>query len=162
LTHTGLLLQNRGSAFSLDPKSLNPLTPGRKPPHTLNPALAVFDDGRIMPYGTMGGDGQPQFQAQVFTRYHLGDRGSRSLAAAVDAPRFLFGKLWGQASETLKLEPRFDDSLIKKLRAVGHDIEIAGEPYVSRFGHAGGLVRHADGHIEAAHDPRSDGGAAGI
>jgi oxamate amidohydrolase len=162
LPNTGLLLQNRGSAFSLDPKSLNPLTPGRRPPHTLNPAMAVFDDGRVMPYGTMGGDGQPQFQAQVFTRYHLGDRGGRSLAAAIDAPRFLFGKLWGQASETLKLEPRFDDSLIKKLRAVGHDIEMAPEPYVSRFGHAGGLVRHVDGHVEAAHDPRSDGGAAGI
>ncbi|MGP0060461.1 MAG: gamma-glutamyltransferase family protein [Beijerinckiaceae bacterium] len=158
LPQTGILLQNRGCAFSLDPKSRNPLMPGRRPPHTLNPALTTFDDGRIMAHGSMGGDGQPQFQAQVFTRYLLGN----SLAAAIDAPRFLFGKLWGAESETLKLEPRFDDGLISRLRAVGHDIELASEPYSSRFGHAGSLIRHASGRIEAAHDPRSDGGSAGF
>jgi oxamate amidohydrolase len=158
LPQTGILLQNRGCSFSLDPKALNPLTPGRRPPHTLNPALTTFDDGRIMAHGTMGGDGQPQFQAQVFTRYLLGT----SLGAAIDAPRFLFGKLWGAESETLKLEPRFDDTLIKRLRGVGHDVEMEPAPYSSQFGHAGGLVRHRDGRIEAAHDPRSDGGSAGI
>lgn len=158
LPQTGILLQNRGCAFSLDPKSLNPLMPGRRPPHTLNPALTVFDDGRIMAHGSMGGDGQPQFQAQVLTRYMLG----RSLAAAIDAPRFLFGKLWGADTETLKLEPRFEDRLVNRLQRVGHDIEFAPEPYSSRFGHAGGLVRHLGGRIEAAHDPRSDGGAAGL
>lgn len=158
LPKTGILLQNRGSAFSLDPKSLNPLIPGRRPPHTLNPALTVFDDGRVMPHGSMGGDGQPQFQAQVFTRYLLG----QPLAAAIDAPRFLFGKLWAAETETLKLEPRFDDRLVARLRAVGHAVEVFAEPYMSRFGHAGGLVRHPGAHVEAAHDPRSDGGAAGL
>jgi oxamate amidohydrolase len=158
LPQTGILLQNRGSAFSLDPKALNPLTPGRRPPHTLNPALSVFDDGRVMPHGSMGGDGQPQFQAQVFTRYLLG----QPLAAAIDAPRFLFGKLWAAEAETLKLEPRFDDGIVARLRAVGHPVEVFPEPYMSRFGHAGALVRHADGRVEAAHDPRSDGRGAGL
>lgn len=158
LPQSGILLQNCGCAFSLDPNSLNPLMPGRRPPHTLNPALTVFDDGRIMAHGSMGGDGQPQFQAQVFTRYALGN----SLAAAIDAPRFLFGKLWGAETETLKLEPRFDEALIRRLRVVGHDIELASEPYSSRFGHAGGLIWHANERIEAAHDPRSDGGSAGL
>jgi gamma-glutamyltranspeptidase len=50
-------MQNRGISFSLDARSNNPLSPGRKPFHTLNPALAAFSDGRVMPYGTMGGDG---------------------------------------------------------------------------------------------------------
>ena len=45
------------------------LAPGRLPFHTLNPALAVLKDGRIMAYGTMGGDGQPQTQAALFTRH---------------------------------------------------------------------------------------------
>ena len=63
------LWQNRGISFSLDPKAVNPLAPGRRPFHTLNPPLAAFDDGRVMAYGSMGGDGQPQFQAQIFTRY---------------------------------------------------------------------------------------------
>jgi gamma-glutamyltranspeptidase/glutathione hydrolase len=158
LPATGILLQNRGFSFSLDPKALNPLTPGRRPFHTLNPPIAVFDDGRIMPYGAMGGDGQPQFQAQIFTRNLLGV----PLAEAIDRPRFLYGKLWGAETPSLKLEPRFDDGLVRKLKAAGHDIEFAAEPYVSRFGHAGALIRHKDGHIEAAHDPRSDGGPAGI
>ena len=71
LPKTGVLMQNRGASFSLDPKALNALAPGRLPFHTLNPALAVLDDGRVMAYGTMGGDGQPQTQAQVFTRHVL-------------------------------------------------------------------------------------------
>ena len=62
-------MQNRGASFSLDPKALNALEPGRRPFHTLNPALAALKDGRVMAYGTMGGDGQPQTQAALFTRH---------------------------------------------------------------------------------------------
>lgn len=158
LPNTGILLQNRGASFSLDAAAFNPLAPGRRPFHTLSPALAVFADGRIMPYGTTGGDGQPQFQAQIFTRCLFGI----PLAEAINRPRFLSGKLSAGDTPTLKLEPRFDDSLIRKLKAAGHDIEFAEAPYVSQFGHAGALIRHKDGHIEAAHDPRADGGADGI
>jgi gamma-glutamyltranspeptidase len=60
-------MQNRGASF--DPKSLNALEPGRRPFHTLNPALASLKDGRVIAYGAMGGDGQPQSQAAIFTRY---------------------------------------------------------------------------------------------
>ena len=63
LPRTGITWQNRGISFSLDPAARNPLKPGRKPFHTLNPAFARFDDGRAMVYGSMGGDGQPQFQS---------------------------------------------------------------------------------------------------
>ena len=56
LPRTGIVMQNRGSSFSLDRAALNALEPGRLPPHTLNPALAVLRDGRVMAYGTMGGD----------------------------------------------------------------------------------------------------------
>src|SRR6185437_3949803 len=69
LPATGIVMQNRGASFSLDPKALNALAPGRRPFHTLNPALAVLKDKRIIAYGTMGGDGQPQSQAAVFTRH---------------------------------------------------------------------------------------------
>ena len=158
LPRTGVLLQNRGYAFSLDPAALNPLEPGRRPIHTLNPALAVFDDGRVMAYGAMGGDGQPQFQAQVFTRVLMGE----GVAAAIDRPRFLFGKTWGTDTTALNVEPRFDDSLLSALRRVGHDVAVTAEPYSDLLGHAGALIRRRDGRIEAGHDPRSDGGAAGI
>ena len=158
LPRTGVLMQNRGVSFSLDPKARNPLMPGRRPFHTLNPALALFKDGRVMPYGSMGGDGQPQFQAQVFSRVEFG----QGLAEAIDAPRFLFGKTWGAASVSLKLESRFDPTLVRELARAGHEVELSPLPYADSFGHAGALMRHPRGEVEAAHDPRSDGGAAGI
>jgi oxamate amidohydrolase len=159
LPATGIHWQNRGMAFSLDPSSRNPLTPGRRPFHTLNPALAVFRDGRLAPYGAMGGEGQAQFQAQVFTRY--ADFGM-SPAQAIDAPRWLLGRAWRAPAPTLKVEDRFDPALIRALAGLGHDIEELGRPYSNSLGHAGLLVKHPRGRVEAAHDPRSDGGARGF
>ncbi|MDD9982639.1 MAG: gamma-glutamyltransferase, partial [Gammaproteobacteria bacterium] len=103
LEETGIQWQNRGSSFRLDGGALNRLAPGRKPFHTLNPALFVFEDGRTMPYGTMGGEGQPQTQAAVLTRYGYFGQG---LQEAVSAPRWLLGRTWGEESTTLKLESR--------------------------------------------------------
>jgi gamma-glutamyltranspeptidase len=156
LPKTGVLMQNRGLSFSLDQSAVNPLQPGRRPFHTLNPPLAVFDDGRVMAYGSMGGDGQPQFQAQLLTRYLNG----QNLAAAVDAPRFLFGRSWGEPSVSVKLEEGFDDGVGAALARAGHEIEWAARG--DAFGHAGALVRAAKGGVEATHDPRSDGGAEGV
>lgn len=158
LPKTGLNWQNRGVSFSLDKAAANPLAPGRKPFHTLNPPLARFDDGRIVAYGAMGGDGQPQFQAQILSRYRFG----QNPAAAVDAPRFLFGRSWGAGSLSLKLESRFDPMLLARLTAAGHPVEEYSEAYSDQFGHAGMLVKHQKGHVEATHDPRSDGDARGI
>lgn len=158
LPKTGIHWQNRGVAFSLDRKAVNPLTPGRKPFHTLNPAFACFSDGRILSYGAMGGDGQPQFQAQILSRYRFG----QSLAAAVDAPRWLLGKTWGAGSVSLKLESRFDPMLLARLTAAGHPVEEYSEAYSDQFGHAGMLLKAPRGEVEATHDPRSDGDARGI
>ena len=158
LPRTGVMMQNRGIAFSLDPKSHRALKPGRRPFHTLNPAMAVFADGRVMSYGSMGGDGQPQFQAQVFTRIAAGD----SLAGAVSAPRLLWGKTWGADSVTVKVEEAFDDAIASGLGRLGHDIERLPAARQDAFGHAGALRRGLKGEVAAAHDPRADGGAFGI
>lgn len=158
LPTTGVLMQNRGVSFSLDAQALNALEPGRRPFHTLNPPIAVFDDGRVVSYGSMGGDGQPQFQSQIFTRLRNGMPPDR----AVDAPRFLLGRTWGEDSASLKLEDRFDPSVVTALRRAGHEVDVANAEYSDAFGHAGMLVRHPNGRIEAAHDPRSDGGAMGL
>jgi gamma-glutamyltranspeptidase/glutathione hydrolase len=131
---------------------------GRKPFHTLNPALAHFDDGRVMVYGTMGGEGQPQTQSAVFSRYAMFGRG---LQAAVTAPRWLLGKTWGEDSVTLKVESRFEPDLIEALRRAGHAIEVL-PAFTSTMGHAGAIVRRPDGLFEGATDPRSDGAAAGF
>jgi gamma-glutamyltranspeptidase/glutathione hydrolase len=158
LPDSGINWQNRGCSFSLDPGHINTLRPGKKPFHTLNPALARFHDGRTMVYGTMGGDGQPQTQAAVFTRYALFGLG---LQQAVTAPRWLLGRTWGQASESLKLESRFPQDTIDGLRARGHDVDVIAD-FDEMVGHAGAIVRLPSGVFEGASDPRSNGIAAGF
>ena len=159
LPRTGVLMQNRGSSFSLDPGALNPLEPGRKPLHTLTPAMAVLKDGRVMAYGTMGGEGQPQTQSAVFTRYV--EHGV-PLGEAIDRPRWILGRTWGSTITNLRLESRFPEETVDRLRRAGHDVAVLPDPYNEVLGHAGGVVLHPDGTVEGAHDPRSDGGAAGV
>jgi gamma-glutamyltranspeptidase/glutathione hydrolase len=159
LKDTGVNWQNRGISFSLDPGALRALAPGRKPFHTLNPALAQFDDGRVMSYGAMGGEGQPQTQAMVFSRYAMFNQ---PLQQAITAPRWLLGQTWGDTTTTLKFENRFDPALLEQLRAAGHDVEPLDEAFSDTMGHAGALVRHPDGLIEGGADPRSDGSVAAI
>jgi gamma-glutamyltranspeptidase/glutathione hydrolase len=158
LPETGILWQNRGISFALDEAAANQLMPGRKPFHTLNPALARLADGRVMVYGNMGGEGQPQSQSAVFSRHVMFGRG---LQEAVTAPRWLLGRTWGDASMSLKLEDRFDPALVQALRDAGHEVEMLG-PFDDLLGHAGAVVRHPDGLLEGAGDPRSDGAAMGF
>ncbi len=156
LPRTGIVWQNRGTSFSLDPGALNPLKPGRKPFHTLSPALARFDDGRTMVYGSMGGDGQPQFQAAVFTRHvHFG----MDLGEAITAPRWRLGRTWGEQAAALQVEDRFDRDVVAALSRAGHDLSVIDQAYSDDMGHAGAVVRRHDGRVSGASDPRSDGAA---
>ncbi|MGB0577369.1 MAG: gamma-glutamyltransferase family protein [Alphaproteobacteria bacterium] len=155
LPETGIVWQNRGTSFSLDPESPNPLMPGRRPFHTIHPAMASLKDGRHMVYGTMGGEGQPQTQAAIFTRYVDFEQ---DLEKSVAAPRWLLGRTWGEETAKLRIESRFDTAVIDALRDAGHDVEIVGD-FDEMMGHAGAIVRHTDGVIEGASDPRCDGAA---
>jgi gamma-glutamyltranspeptidase/glutathione hydrolase len=159
LRATGVLMQNRGASFSLERGAPNLLQPGRQPFHTLNPALAMLRDGRVMAYGAMGGDGQPQTQAALFTRHVLY---REPLEKAVDRPRWLLGRTWGSPHTNLRLEQRFDEGLIDRLLSAGHDVEVLDEAYSDTMGHAGAVVLHPDGSLEGVHDPRADGGAVGV
>lgn len=158
IPRTGITWQNRGAAFSLDPDHLLALAPGKQPFHTLNPAAARLNDGRVMVYGSMGGDGQPQTQAAIFTRYVLQ---GMPLQTCVSAPRWLLGRTWGQSSDSLKLEGRFTAETFDQLRALGHDVETLPD-FSEAVGHAGAIVRHTNGMLEGACDPRSNGSAAGF
>lgn len=154
---TGVYFQNRGAGFSLQ-EGPNQLGPYRRPFHTLNPALAQLADGRVMAYGTMGGEGQPQTQAAVFTRHVLF---GQDLQAAVTAPRWLLGRTWGDATTSLKLEDRFDPDLVAALIAAGHEVEMIA-PFSDLAGHAGAVVMHPSGLMECASDPRADGAAIAV
>ncbi|WP_259461862.1 gamma-glutamyltransferase family protein, partial [Enterobacter sp. R1(2018)] len=158
LPKSGVLWQNRGAAFSLDPEHLLALAPGKQPFHTLNPAAARLADGRTMVYGSMGGDGQPQTQAAIFTRHVVQ---GMPLQEAVSAPRWLLGRTWGQASDSLKLEGRFSEQTFATLRSLGHEVEALPD-FSEAVGHAGAIVRHTNGMLEGAYDPRSNGSAAGF
>lgn len=154
---TGVFFQNRGAGFTLA-EGPNQLTPGKRPFHTLNPALAILNDGRVISYGTMGGEGQPQTQAAIFSRYA---QFGMPLQEAITHPRWLLGKTWGDDTTSLKLEVNFDPDLTEKLLAAGHQVETI-PAFSSLVGHAGAIVLHSNGLIEAANDPRSDGVAYAV
>ena len=157
LPKSGVNWQNRGCSFSLDATARNPLTPGRKPYHTLIPAMARLADGRTLVYGNMGGDGQPQSQGAVFSRIALLGMNPQ---AAISAPRWLLGRTWGETSDSLKLESRFPYATVAALRARGHEVDLL-EEFDETMGHAGAVIRHPDGLFEGGFDPRSDGCVAG-
>jgi oxamate amidohydrolase len=156
LEHTGINWQNRGSSFLLDQFAPNALSPRKEPLNTLNPPLALLKDGRLLVYGAMGGDGEPQTESAVFTRIvHFG----MDAQAAVSAPRWLFDPELSAKGGALKLEARFEMRLAQALMGFGHEVEIL-EPFDESVGHAGAIVRHASGALEGGADPRSDGSVA--
>ena len=155
---TGVLWQNRGAAFSIDPRSPNAIAPGKRPFYTLNPGLAMKNGKPHVLYGTQGADGQPQTLTVLLTR--LLDYGLDPLAA-LTRPRFLLGKTFSDSRDTLKLEESVGAATAEELAARGHETSMisANSPL---GGQAGAIVIHDDGLIEGAHDPRSDGLAIGL
>jgi gamma-glutamyltranspeptidase/glutathione hydrolase len=155
---TGILWQNRGAAFSVDPASPNCIQPGKRPFYTLNPGLALKDGRPHLVYGTQGADGQPQTLALLLSL--LIDHGLDPLAA-LSRPRFLLGRTFSDSRDNLKLEENIGADTLAALSAMGHEVATIGP--LSPLGGQAGLIRiHEDGRMEAAHDPRSDGGAIGL
>jgi len=153
LPQSGVTWQNRGTSFGLGENDTNRLEPSRLPFHTIQPAMAELSDGRLMSYGTMGGEGQPQTQAAIFSRYVLH---GQDLQSTVTAPRWLLGRTGGDENNDLKIESRFDAETIEAMRSLGHDVQVVGA-FEEFMGHAGAIVWHPDGLLEGASDPRSDG-----
>jgi oxamate amidohydrolase len=154
---TGILWQNRGSAFSNDPASLNRYQPGKRPFYTLNPGVALKGGRPHLVYGTQGADGQPQTLALLLSL--LIDHGLDPLAA-LSRPRFLLGRTFSDSCDNLKIEENIGAETMAALAQMGH--EIAPIAALSPLGGQAGIIRiDDDGMITAAHDPRSDGGAIG-
>jgi gamma-glutamyltranspeptidase/glutathione hydrolase len=153
---TGVLLQNRGSFFSLDPAHPNRLEPGKRTFHTLTAAMLLGEDGGPeLVYGAMGGEGQPQTQAALVTR--IVDHGM-SPQAAIDAPRWLLGRTWGEEHRGLRLEGRLGAAVAEELTRRGHpNVELVGD-WTDLMGHAQ-VIRVHPGGIDGGADPRGDGAA---
>jgi gamma-glutamyltranspeptidase/glutathione hydrolase len=155
---TGVVLQNRGAFFSLDPDGANALAPGKRTMHTLIPSMYLEGGRPRLVYGTMGGEGQPQTQAAVLTRRVYRGLGTQE---SVEAPRWLYGRSWGAPSRALSLEGRYPAALGADLASRGHDVRIARE-WDDLFGHAQCIWIAPEGGLCGGSDPRADGGALGF
>lgn len=150
---TGIVLQNRGSSFSLDEKAVNALEPGARPMHTLSPCMLMKDGRPALVLGSMGGDGQPQTVSCLVTR--ILDFGMAP-QDAVNAPRWLLGKAWGDEESSLKLEARVGREVLEDLAARGLDVQKVDD-FAEIMGHAGAILCDENGVRQGAADPRGDG-----
>ena len=123
---SGVLLQNRGSFFSLDPEHPNYLRPGKQSASTLMSGMLCKDGQPYLVYGSQGGEVQPQAQTALVTR--VVDFGL-DVQSALDAPRLLYGRSWGDASNQLLLEGSAPDAVFDGLRHSGHPVERVGWPH---------------------------------
>jgi gamma-glutamyltranspeptidase/glutathione hydrolase len=159
----GINLHNRGGSFSLDADRVNAYAPGKRPLHTLIPALALRDGAPAIVFGTMGGDAQAQVHVQLLA--HLLDGplagGRCEPGAALERWRWrLDPYTWN-----LHVEARADAPAIAALAARGHRVREA-PAWDSAMGHAH-VIRIDGTGVEgnryvAASDPRSEGAALGV
>lgn len=165
--NTQINLHNRGLGFSLDAGHSAELAPGRRPPHTLCPAMATENDGSLSAvFGTMGGDGQPQILLQLAARlFHHG----QSPATAINAGRWLlrgpttgFDTWTGAGGPHVIIEGQCALQWNDGLTARGHEVRNLGS-FDGSFGHAHAIVIEPTGMLAGAADPRTQiGSVAGL
>lgn len=128
---TGIVLHNRGALHSLDPQHPNIIAPGKRPFHTLSPAMALNADNSLFAvFGTPGGDGQPQTLIQVLNNVL---RFGMTPQQAVEAPRW---RVFGQGR--LGMEPGYSDEMRNELARRGQ--RVAVQPPSAEFGGAQMIV----------------------
>ena len=153
---TGIVLQNRGYGFSLDPVHPNCIAPGKRPFHTIIPAM-LFKDGRpVVSFGVMGGDMQAQGHVQVVC--NLVDAGC-NIQEAIDHPRFNY-----LDTDRVALEQRLAARAGAELARRGHVVE--DEAAAMLHGGFGGgqgiMIDPATGAYWGGSDSRKDGCAIGF
>jgi gamma-glutamyltranspeptidase/glutathione hydrolase len=155
---TGILMQNRGSFFSLDPKHVNCLAPRKRTFHTIIPAMALQGGRPVLTFGSMGGEGQPQTQTAMLTNMVVF---GFNVQEAIEAPRWLFGRTWGEESRSLRLEGRVPQSVAAELTRRGHEVQMVDD-WSQTMGHAQAIwIDHEQGVLHGGADPRGEGLAIG-
>ncbi|MGE0117171.1 MAG: gamma-glutamyltransferase [Dongiaceae bacterium] len=147
--NTGIVLQNRGSGFRVDPGHPNCIAPGKRPLHTIMPGMAMRDGRALMPYGVMGGDYQPFGHTHVLT--NLLDFGC-DMQEALDMARVFY------KDGIVLAERGVPADAVAGLAARGHRVEQSPEPLGG--GHAI-WIDWQSGVLTAGSEPRMDGGAMG-
>ena len=153
---TGIVLHNRGALFSLDPDHPNALAGGKRPYHTIIPALATVDDELYLCYGVMGAFMQPQGHLQVIS--NLVDFGMEP-QKALNALRFIV------TEEDVALEEGISPKVLTNLESRGHRTRIISSYHRGMSGGFGGaqLIQRdpETGVLSGATEPRKDGCAVG-
>ncbi|MFE6965052.1 gamma-glutamyltransferase family protein [Agromyces sp. NPDC057679] len=152
---TGILFQNRGTSFSLDPAHPAVFGPGLRPPHTLMPVLVLRDGRLLQAQATMGGQAQPQIHAQLLLRTLAG----ASAIEATSAPRWVVGvQDGGDTATTVTVESDVATPARRALDAASEFAVKLVRPRDEALGHSN-VIRVTANGIDAASDPRSDGSA---
>ncbi len=156
---TGICLHNRGHLFSLDPKHPNALAPGKRPYHTIIPALATYaaDDSLYASFGVMGGFMQPQGHVQVMVG--MIDDGLDP-QSALDRPRLCLTE--ASPASRVDLEEGIPPESMARLAEMGHTIAPVSGNARTVFGR-GQIIRRNPhtGVLSGGSDPRADGQAVG-
>ena len=146
---TGVLLQNRGAGFRIQPGHPNCIAPGKRPLHTIIPGLATRNGRAVMPFGVMGGQYQPVGQVRVLT--NMLDYGC-DVQEAIDMPRGL------HYENVYQLEDGVPAAIVEGLKKLGHQTTSLVAPL------GGGQAIWIDwdkGTLTGGSDPRKDGCALG-
>jgi len=155
---TGVLLQNRGAGFRLEPEHPNALAPGKRPFHTIIPGMLLRGGTPFMPFGIMGGD--VQAQAHLAFVSNLVDHGLNP-QEAIDRPRFRFVAGRRVVLEEPDLPVDEGGTLREALEGRGHEVLGPGEAVIDVFGGGQAIGRQDDGLLVGASDRRKDGCALG-
>jgi len=146
---TGVMFQNRGASFQMDPDHPNVIAPGKRPMHTIMPGMLTKGAQAIMPFGVMGGDYQPYGHTRLLTNmidYNMDPQ------AALDMPR-----VFGMGDEVV-VESGLPAETTQGLEKLGHKVQLTEDP------HGGGQaiwIDHDRGILSGGSDPRKDGCAIG-
>jgi gamma-glutamyltranspeptidase/glutathione hydrolase len=146
---TGIVLQNRGALFHIDPQHPNAIGPRKRPFHTLIPGLVLKNKKPFFSFGVMGGDNQPQGHVQVLV--NLIDFGMDAQQAG-EAPRFR------HSGEEVLLESAFGPSVREVLSRMGHHVASGVDAW---GGYQGIMIDPETGVLMGGSDPRKDGLAIG-
>lgn len=155
----GFTLQNRGHNFSLDPNHPNVLAPGKRPYHTIIPAMVtrVSDNSLYASYGVMGGFMQPQGHVQVLSA--LKDAGLDP-QSALDLPRFCLDA--DSNGGKVDIEEGMPTATVNALREMGHPLKEVSGYERAVFGRGQVILRDESGVLCGGSDPRADGYAGSL